>query len=120
MWSVGKRRAIWAPALFVFLWQATPNPGTAMFYFQTNELGFPARVPRGRAGARRRGAVGVFLSQRHLKKTPLKKMFFGSAVAGASLGLTQLVLVTGLNREWGIDDRLFSRATRCCSPSWAR
>ena len=109
LWSVGKRRAIWAPALFVFLWQATPNPGTAMFYFQTNELGFQpeflGRVALARAVA---ALAGVFLYNAYLKKTPLKKMFFGSAVAGASLGLTQLVLVTGLNREWGIDDRLFS------------
>ena len=109
LWSVGKRRAIWAPALFVFLWQATPNPGTAMFYFQTNELGFQpeflGRVALARAVA---ALAGVFLYNAYLKKTPLKKMFFGSAVAGASLGLTQLVLVIGLNREWGIDDRLFS------------
>ena len=109
LWSVGKRRAIWAPALFVFLWQATPNPGTAMFYFQTNQLGFQpeflGRVALARAVA---ALAGVFLYNAYLKKTPLKKMFFGSAVAGASLGLTQLVLVTGLNREWGIDDRLFS------------
>ena len=109
LWSVGKRRAIWAPALFVFLWQATPNPGTAMFYFQTNELGFQpeflGRVALARAVA---ALAGVFLYNAYLKKTPLKKMFFGSAVAGASLGLTQLILVTGLNREWGIDDRLFS------------
>jgi folate/biopterin transporter len=109
LWSVGKRRAIWAPALFVFLWQATPNPGTAMFYFQTNQLGFQpeflGRVALARAVA---ALAGVFLYNAYLKKTPLKKMFFGSAVAGASLGLTQLILVTGLNREWGIDDRLFS------------
>ena len=109
LWSVGKRRAIWAPALFVFLWQATPNPGTAMFYFQTNQLGFQpeflGRVALARAVA---ALAGVCIYNAYLKKTPLKKMFFGSAVAGAGLGLTQLILVTGLNREWGIDDRLFS------------
>ena len=109
LWSVGKRRAIWAPTAFVFLWQATPNPGTSMFYFQTNELGFTpeflGRVALARAVA---ALAGVFLYNAYLKNTPLKKMFFGSAVAGASLGLTQLILVTGLNREWGIDDRLFS------------
>jgi hypothetical protein len=80
-----------------------------MFYFQTNQLGFQpeflGRVALARAVA---ALAGVFLYNAFLKKTPLKKMFFGSAVAGASLGLTQLILVTGLNREWGIDDRLFS------------
>ena len=109
LWSVGKRRAIWAPTLFVFLWQATPNPGTAMFYFQTNELGFApeflGRVALARAVA---ALAGVFLYNAYFKTVPLKKMFRRSAVAGAGLGLTQLILVTGLNREWGIDDRLFS------------
>lgn len=109
LWSVGRRRAIWAPTLFVFLWQATPNPGTAMFYFQTNELGFApeflGRVALARAVAALAG-VGVYNA--YFKDVPLKKMFFWSAIAGTTLGMTQLILVTGLNREWGIDDRLFS------------
>jgi folate/biopterin transporter len=109
LWSVGKQRAIWAPTLFVFLWQATPNPGTAMFYFQTNELGFApeflGRVALARAVA---ALVGVGVYNAYFKDVPLKKMFFWSAIAGTALGMTQLILVTGLNREWGIDDRLFS------------
>ena len=70
LWSVGKRRAIWAPALFVFLWQATPNPGTAMFYFQTNELGFQPEflgrvaLARRRRGARRRVFYNAYLKRR--------------------------------------------------------
>lgn len=109
LWSVGKQRAIWAPTLFVFLWQATPNPGTAMFYFQTNELGFApeflGRVALARAVA---ALLGVGVYNAYFKDVPLKKMFFWSAIAGTALGMTQLILVTGLNREWGIDDRLFS------------
>ena len=74
LWSVGKRRAIWAPALFVFLWQATPNPGTAMFYFQTNELGFQpeflGRVALARAVA---ALAGVFLYNAYLKKDAVEE-----------------------------------------------
>ena len=62
LWSVGKQRRIWAPTAFVFLWQATPNPGTAMFYFTTNELGFTpeflGRVALARAVAALVGVVG--------------------------------------------------------------
>ena len=109
LWDVGKQRSIWAPTAFVFLWQATPNPGTAMFYFTTNELGFQpeflGRVALARAAA---ALFGVFLYNAYLKKIPLKKMFFWSAILGTSLGFTQLVLVTGLNREWGISDQVFS------------
>lgn len=63
LWSVGKQRRIWAPTAFVFLWQATPNPGTAMFYFTTNQLGFTSeflgRVALARAVASLVGVVGT-------------------------------------------------------------
>ena len=35
-------------------------------------------------------------------------MFFWTAVLGACLGLTQLALITGLNRQWGLSDELFA------------
>ena len=109
LWGVGKQRRIWAPTAFVFLWQATPNPGTAMFYFTTNELGFTpeflGRVALARSVA---ALVGVGVYNGYLKKVPLKKMFFWSAVVGTALGLTQLMLVTGYNREIGISDQFFS------------
>ena len=40
LWGAINQRGILLPALFVFLWQATPNVETAFFYFQTNQLGF--------------------------------------------------------------------------------
>eukprot|EP00955_Chlamydomonas_euryale_P109053 365903-Chlamydomonas_euryale.AAC.1 len=40
MWSAIKQERILYPAVFVFLWQATPSCDVALFYFQTNELGF--------------------------------------------------------------------------------
>jgi hypothetical protein len=52
--------------------------------------------------------VGVGVYNGYLKKVPLKKMFFWSAVVGTALGLTQLMLVTGYNREIGISDQFFS------------
>ena len=109
LWSVGKQRRIWAPTAFVFLWQATPNPGTAMFYFTTNELGFTpeflGRVALARSVA---ALVGVGVYNGYLKNVQLKKMFFWSAIVGTALGLTQLALVTGYNREIGISDQFFA------------
>lgn len=32
---------LWKPTLFIFLWQASPSSYQTMFYFFTNELGFP-------------------------------------------------------------------------------
>jgi len=40
LWGAVNQRGILLPAIFVFLWQATPTADTAMFYLQTNKLGF--------------------------------------------------------------------------------
>ena len=40
LWGAVNQRGILLPALFVFLWQATPTADTAFFYFETNKLGF--------------------------------------------------------------------------------
>ena len=53
--SVLRRRSVWAPAAFVFLWQAAPNCDTAWFFFVTEKLNFQPeflgqvrpRLPRG-------------------------------------------------------------------------
>jgi hypothetical protein len=42
LWSTLGQRGVLLPTLFVFVWQATPSAGDAMFYFQTNQLGFDA------------------------------------------------------------------------------
>ena len=34
--------------------------------------------------------------------------FTWTAITGTALGLTQLLLITGVNRELGIDDRFFA------------
>ena len=33
------QKVIWMPALFLFLWQATPTADAAFFFFTTNEIG---------------------------------------------------------------------------------
>lgn len=40
LWAAVTQRSIFLPALFVFLWQATPTADTAMLFFETNKLGF--------------------------------------------------------------------------------
>ena len=52
--------------------------------------------------------AGVGLYNFCLKETPLRKMFLWTGLAGTALGMTQLVLITGLNRRWGLSDELFA------------
>jgi hypothetical protein len=52
--------------------------------------------------------VGVGIYNSYLKHVSLQKMFFWSTIVGTGLGLTQLMLVTGMNRILGISDQWFS------------
>ena len=109
LWSVVKQKQIWGPALFMYLWQATPSPGSAMFYFSTNELHFSPEFLGRVSFARSLAALGgVGLYNAYFKYVPLKKMFTYSAVLATALGSTQLLLVSGYNRELGISDELFA------------
>lgn len=51
--------------------------------------------------------MGVGVYNFALKSVPLSTTLRTSAVLGCVLGMTQLVLITGLNREWGLSDELF-------------
>ncbi|MEL6853680.1 MAG: folate/biopterin family MFS transporter [Cyanobacteria bacterium J06606_4] len=103
------QRVIWMPALFLFLWQATPTADSAFFFFSTNDLGFtPEFLGRLRLVTSLASLVGIWIFQRFLKEVSFRKIFGWSTVASAVLGMTTLLLVTHANRTLGIDDRWFS------------
>ncbi|MEW5305879.1 MAG: hypothetical protein WDW36_008394 [Sanguina aurantia] len=106
--SAISRKDILLPAVFVFLWQATPSSDTAMQFFFTNQLHFNAeflgRVKFVGAVAK---LAGIYLYNAHLKRVPIKKMLSWAMGLGVVLGSTQLILISGLNRTWGLSDQLF-------------
>ncbi len=103
------QKTIWMPALFLFLWQATPSADSAFFFFSTNELGFePEFLGRVRLVTSLASLIGIWLFQRFLKEVSFRKIFGWSTVISAALGMTTLLLVTHANRSLGIDDRWFS------------
>jgi len=80
--------------------QATPTSETAMFYFQTNALGFtPEFLGRVRLAGALASLAGVGVYNAALKDVPLRRMFLWTSVLGAGLGLTQILLITGA-RLW--------------------
>ena len=100
---------IYLPVLFVFCWQATPNPDSAMFYFSTNELGFqPEFLGRVRLASSLAALVGVTAYRTYLKDVPVKSVILWASLLSVPLSLTQLLLVTHYNRVLGIPDQLFS------------
>ncbi|KAJ9154292.1 hypothetical protein P3X46_027645 [Hevea brasiliensis] len=109
LWDAVKQPNVFLPTLFIFLWQATPQSDSAMFYFTTNKLGFtPEFLGRVKLVTSIASLVGVGLYNGFLKNVPLRKIFVFTTVSGTALGMTQVFLVTGLNRKFGISDEWFA------------
>ncbi|XP_043691126.1 folate-biopterin transporter 1, chloroplastic-like [Telopea speciosissima] len=109
LWDAVKQPNVLLPTLFIFLWQATPHSESAMFFFTTNKLGFtPEFLGRVKLVTSIASLLGVGLYNGFLKNVPLRKIFIVTTVIGSALGMTQIFLVTGLNRHLGISDEWFS------------
>ncbi|KAM3261036.1 hypothetical protein ACQJBY_051979 [Aegilops geniculata] len=109
IWTAVKQPNIFLPTLFIFLWQATPQSDSAMFYFVTNKIGFtPEFLGRVTLVTSVASLLGVGIYNSFLKAVPLRKIFLVTTILGSVLGMTQVLLVTGLNRKLGISDEWFS------------
>ncbi|KAI5073376.1 hypothetical protein GOP47_0011389, partial [Adiantum capillus-veneris] len=109
LWRTIKEPAIFLPTVFIFLWQATPTSDTAMFFFSTNKLGFqPEFLGRVRLVTSIASLAGVGLYNGFLKIVPLRNIFFWTTIIGCGLSLTQLLLVTGANKQLGISNEWFA------------
>ncbi|KAG1348259.1 Folate-biopterin transporter 1, chloroplastic [Cocos nucifera] len=109
LWAAVRQRDILLPTLFIFLWQATPQSDSAMFFFTTNKLGFsPEFLGRVKLVTSVASLVGVALYNSFLKNVPLRKIFLLTTIIGSTIGMTQVFLVTGLNQEFGISNEWFS------------
>ncbi|NER81772.1 MAG: folate/biopterin family MFS transporter [Leptolyngbya sp. SIO1D8] len=103
------QKVIWMPALFIFLWQATPTADAAFFFFTTNDLGFqPEFLGRVRLVTSLAALIGIWIFQRFLKAVPFRVIFAWSTILSTVFGFTMLLLVTHTNRAIGIDDQWFS------------
>jgi folate/biopterin transporter len=109
LWQAIRQRAIWMPALFLFLWQATPTADAAFFFFTTNDLGFqPEFLGRVRLVTSVAALLGIWVFQRFLRTVPFRTIFAWSTVLSSVLGMSMLLLVTHVNRSLGIGDEWFS------------
>ncbi|NEP16476.1 MAG: folate/biopterin family MFS transporter, partial [Leptolyngbya sp. SIO4C1] len=103
------QKVVWMPALFLFLWQATPTADSAFFFFTTNELHFePEFLGRVRLVTSIAALIGIWIFQRFLKTVPFRTIFAWSTVLATVFGMSTLLLVTHANRTLGIDDHWFS------------
>jgi folate/biopterin transporter len=104
-----RNRSVFLPAVFVFLWQSTPNPDSALFFFQTNALGFgPEFLGRVRLASAGAALAGLFSYQRWFRKWEIKRLFLACTLVSVPLAMTQLLLVTRANVVLGISDQTFA------------
>jgi len=109
LWTAVRQRQVWLPALFLFLWQATPSSESAFFFFITDELGIgPEFLGRVRVGTSLASLAGIWAYRNYLQDVPVKTTLGWCSVASAALGMTQLLLVTHANRALGIPDDWFT------------
>ncbi|XXG73730.1 hypothetical protein AAC387_Pa07g2591 [Persea americana] len=109
LWDAVRQPNIFLPTMFIFLWQATPQSDSAMFFFTTNKLGFtPEFLGRVKLVTSVASLLGVGIYNGFLKNVPLRKIFLLTTIIGAALGMTQVFLVTGLNRQLGVSDEWFA------------
>ena len=110
LWDAARQRSVWAPALFLFLWQAAPSPDSALFYFTTEKLDFtPDFLGRARLAGALASLGGIALyNYSGLKKVPIPRLFRFTSLLGCALGMTQLSLVSGWHRQFGISDKVFA------------
>jgi folate/biopterin transporter len=105
LWGALQQQAIWRPALFLFLWQATPSPGAAFFYFMTDDLHLgPEFMGRIQLVGAATSLVGVWLYQQFFSNVNIKNLLFWSTIISFPLGLIPLLLITHTNQALGIPD----------------
>ncbi|MEW5296955.1 MAG: hypothetical protein WDW36_000198 [Sanguina aurantia] len=101
------RPAILWPTAYMFLLSATPSAPSAMFYFQTVELGFtPKFLGEVQLVAAVSSLVGVGLYERCFKRVPLRRMMAWGTLLLLTLQANQLLLATRYNLRLGLSDAL--------------
>jgi len=109
LWKSFTQKAILLPVMFLVLWQSTPTSGSALFYFETNELGFkPEFLGRLSFISAFASLGGVVLYDQYLKRIPLRTLFKWVCITGVVLGMTPVILVTHANRALGLPDEIFA------------
>ncbi|KAG5177150.1 BT1 family-domain-containing protein [Tribonema minus] len=105
-----RQKPVRLPALFIFLWQATPTSDSAFFYFLTDDIKvgpeFLGRVRLGRASP---------IFQTYLKEVRINTIMFWTSIVSVPLGFTQLLLIYHVNRQIAFMPTLVL-AARLCPP----
>jgi len=99
---------IYKPIIFIFIFSLTPSTGSAMFFYYTNQLGFTTEfMGEIQLASALASILGIWIFNRYFKNTSFVKIFLWSAIICTVANLSQILLVTGMNRTLGMSDKMF-------------
>lgn len=111
LWKALCDPAVYLPVAFIFAWQATPSPESALFFFQTEKLAFgPEFLGRVRFVSSAAALLGLWLYRTYFSKLDIKTFMLWCTLISVPLSMTQVILVTRTNVALGISDQVFALA----------
>lgn len=104
-----RKREIFIPIIFIFMFTAVPACNDAMFFFYTNQLGFRPEFMGKMKLAYGIGQIGgMVIYTNFLKNVEFKKLLVVNTFICIGISLSQLLLVTRVNEKIGIPDEIFA------------
>jgi len=104
-----KNPSLWKPAIFVFVFAATPSSYTAFFYFLVNELKFTSGFLGVLTCVRHVAMMaGTYAYSRWFRNVPYRTFFIILIVLSAVMGASPVILVTHMNTRIGLPNSLFA------------
>lgn len=111
LWKALSDPTVFLPAAFIFFWQATPSPESALFFFNTSVLGFgPEFLGRVRLVSSAAALIGLWMYRTYLTRVELKTFMFWCTLLSVPLSMSQVILVTRANVALGVSDQIFALA----------
>jgi len=108
LWNHMKKPHIWKPAVFMFVWQATPSSQASYFYFLTNDIKLkPEFMGTLHLVEGASSIIALMIYNLWLTKVAYRRILYWTIILAFLAGLTPLILITHANRKIGLPDQMF-------------
>jgi folate/biopterin transporter len=112
LWSVLSKKEIYLPVLFIFFFCAVPTGSDAFFYYYTNELHFdPEFMGKLKLVYGVGSLLGMLLYNYAFSEYSFKTLLVSTTIFCMLISLSQILLLTGYNKNIGIPDEAFAIAS---------
>ncbi|MBF41633.1 MAG: folate/biopterin family MFS transporter [Gammaproteobacteria bacterium] len=109
LWNSIRQPELWRPAVFVFIFAATPSSYTAFFYFLVNELKFSSEFLGLLTCIRHASMImGTYIYSKCFRNVQYRRYFLVLVIISAVLGASPVILVTHMNTQMGLPNSIFA------------